>query len=245
MKNWISFDFNKVFFCALLLLITINVIVPYSEDALLLQSTKALFIPIFLIFFFMKNKFLGIPFISFFLFSFLGDISVTFFESDMFIKASTVLYFLSYMCLLGVIISKFNFFKVDKVVGVYLLLIFLINGYFLYTLYGLLKAVVPDSVEVLLFGIKSVTLILLTFFAFGKYLNKDTKPSILFLLAVLCLVFSTVLNYVSMYYIYNWSFVMLERVIYAIGLYLFFNYIMEENKNQMIQKTFTSDAVFA
>lgn len=249
MKDLLLLSFNKVFFGALLLLITVTILGTYSEDVLALQITKALFIPVFLIFFFIKNKALSLPVISFFIFSFLGDASLAFFENDIFIKASSAFYFLSYICLIGIAISKFKFFEVDKVVGTYLIVVFLINAYFLYTLYGILKAIVPDSLEVFLFGVKNISLILLIFLAFGKYLANDTKPSILFLMVALCLVFSTILNYVSLYYVYNWSFVMLERVIYAIGIYLLLNYVMEENKSARIldkpQNSYNSDNIFA
>ncbi|MCL6295972.1 hypothetical protein [Jejuia spongiicola] len=249
MKDLLLLSFNKVFFGALLLLITVTILGTYSEDVLALQTTKALFIPVFLIFFFVKNKSLSLPVISFFIFSFLGDASLAFFENDIFIKASSTFYFLSYICLIGIAISKFKFFEVDKVVGTYLIVVFLINAYFLYTLYGILKAIVPDSLEVFLFGVKNISLILLIFLAFGKYLANDTKPSILFLLVALCLVFSTILNYVSLYYVYSWSFVMLERVIYAIGIYLLLNYVMEENKSARIldkpQNSYNSDNIFA
>ncbi len=249
MKDLLLLSFNKVFFGALLLLITVTILGTYSEDVLALQTTKALFIPVFLIFFFVKNKALSLPVISFFIFSFLGDASLAFFENDIFIKASSTFYFLSYICLIGIAISKFKFFEVDKVVGTYLIVVFLINAYFLYTLYGILKAIVPDSLEVFLFGVKNISLILLIFLAFGKYLANDTKPSILFLMVALCLVFSTILNYVSLYYVYSWSFVMLERVIYAIGIYLLLYYVMEENKSARIfdklQNSYNSDNIFA
>ena len=249
MEKPFTLRFNKVLFGALLLLVAVNILGSYSEDVFFLQTTKALFIPVLLILFFIKNKVLSLPFILFFLFSFLGDVSLALFENEIFIKVSSAFYFLSYLCLIGITISKFNFLEVDKLVGVYLIVTFLINAYFLYTFYGILKAIIPDSLEVFLFGVKNITLILLVFLAFGKYLIKDTKPSILFFMVALCLVFSTILNYVSLYYVYSWSFVMLERVIYAIGIYLLLNYVMEENKRTVIQdKTqdcYNSDNIFA
>ena len=249
MKNSFILNFSKVFFCTLLFLVTVNILGTYSGDVLFLQTTKALFIPTLLILFFLKNKTLSIPFILFFIFSFLGDVSLAFFENEIFIKASSIFYFLSYLSLIGIAISRFKFFEIDKVVGTYLIVVFLINAYFLYTFYGILKAVVPDSLEVFLFGVKNISLILLVFLAFGKYLANDTKPAILFLMVALCLVFSTVLNYVSLYYVYSWSFVMLERVIYAIGIYLLLNYVMEESKSTVMQNkpqdSYNSDNIFA
>lgn len=249
MKNLFALSFNKIFFGVLLLLVTANILGAYSGDVLFLQTTKSLFIPALLIFFLLKYKKLHIAFALFFVFSFFGDVSLAFFESDMFIKVSSIFYFLSYLILIGVVISKFNFFKIDKIVGVYLVVVFLINAYFLYIFYGILKAVVPDNLEVLLFGIKNISLIILTFLAFGKYLANDTKPAIIFLMVAMCLVFSMALNYVSLYYVYNWSFVMLERIIYAIGIYLLLNYIIASNKTTVVksdtQSSFRSDNIFA
>lgn len=79
MKSQFKFGCNKVFIGALFLLIVLNVIGAVSEDALFLQSTKPLFVPVFLIFFYIKNKAIGIPFILFFLYSFLGDSASMFF----------------------------------------------------------------------------------------------------------------------------------------------------------------------
>lgn len=215
-----------------------------------MQTTKSLLIPVLLILFLFKYKVLNLPLISFFIFSFLGDVSLAFFENEILTKASSVFYFLSYMCLIGIVVSKFNFIKIDKVVGAYLILVFLINTYFLFTFYGILKAVVPDSVEVLLFVVKSVSLVLLLFLAFGKYLANDTQSSILFLMMTLCLVFSTILNYVNVYYVYSLNIVILERVIYAVGIYLLLSYVLEERKNSISEKTpyqdsYNSNNIFA
>lgn len=249
MENSLTFSFKKVFFAALLLLLIINILGTYSEDVLFLQITKALFIPVLLTFFFIKNKTLSIPFIAFFVFSFLGDLSLAFFESSIFVKMSSIFYFLSYMCLIGIAVLRVKIFEIDKIVGTYLIVVFLINAYFLYVLYGVLQTIVPDSLEVFLFGVKNISLVLLTFLAFGKYLVRDTKTSILFLMVALCLAFSTVLNYVCMYYVYNWSFVMIERVLYAVGVYLLLNYVMELNKEpkkeQVEEEIFNSKTIFS
>ncbi|MFD1614263.1 hypothetical protein [Gelatiniphilus marinus] len=210
---------------------------------------KTLFVPVLLFLFYLGNKVLSLPFILFFLFSFLGDASLALFNSPFFVKASGVFYFLSYVCLIGIAIYKFRFFKVDIVVGAYLALVFFISIYFLYLFYGFLKTVVPDNFAVFLFGIKGVALLILAFLAFGKYLHSDTKAAILFLMVAMCLVFSTVLNYVDLYYVHSWGFVMIESVVYTVGLYLLLNYVVEENKSTAIQKStvnaFNRDNIFA
>ena len=248
MKNWFNLTFNKVFFGALLVLLAISFFVTFTGDSLLLKSTMALFIPVFLIFYLVKYKSLGVVFISFLLFSFLGDISLTFFSNDIFVKVSSILYFLSYLYLIAMVMPKFKLLEVDKLIGIYLLGVFIINIFFLYTLYSILKVIIPDHTEVLLFGLKCLALIILAFISFGVYLNTQTKPSILFLVAVIFITFSTILNYVNLYYLYHWSFEMLYRVLYGIGLYFIFRYIIDNKYKKTIygvKETFSSDNILA
>ena len=229
MKSSVKFTFNKVFFVALFLLVVMNVVGAISEDPLFLQSTKPLFIPVFLIFFFIKNKTIGIPFSLFLLYSFIGDSASMFFSNETLIKASSVMYFLSYLCLVSFMIPKFNIVQFNKVIAIYLVFVVLINMYFLYAIYGVLKTIIPDTLEVFIFAMKSISLVVLVTVAFGVYLNSETKLSILFLVMALSFVFSDVLNYVSQYYLYHWSFVMVERILHVAGLFFLFNYILEYN----------------
>lgn len=249
MKNWFNLTFNKVFFCALLGLIAISFFVTFTQDLLLLKSTMALFIPVFLIFYLIKYKSLKVVFVSFLLFSFLGDVSLTFFSNETFVKISSILYFLSYLYLIVMVIPKFKLLKVDKLIGVYLFGVFVINIFFLYTLFSILKAIIPDDTEVLLFGLKSLSLIILAFISFGVYLNTQSKQSILFLVAVIFMAFSTILNYVNLYYLYHWSFEMLYRVLYGIGLYFIFRYIIADNKYKKtiyeLRQRLSSESVLA
>lgn len=232
MKSLFKSGFNKVFIGALFLLIVLNVIGAVSEDALFLQSTKPLFVPVFLIFFYLRNKAISIPFILFFLYSFLGDSASMFFSNETFIKASSIMYFLSYLCLIYFVMPKFKFEKRNKIISLYLLVLVLINIYFLYSVYGLLRGIIPDTLEVFLFGLKSISLIVLFVIAFGVYLHSETKLSILFLIMVLSFVFSDILNYVNQYYVYHWSFLMIDRVLHAVGLFYLFNYIVQYNVNK-------------
>jgi len=230
MKKIFNLSINKVFLGALLLLMVLNITGTFSEDALLLNSTKPLFVPVFLIFFLIKDKTISVPFILFLLFSFLGDSVSMFFSNDTFIKASSVMYFLSYLSLLSFLIPKFKLIEFNKVITFYLLVVIMINMYFLYAVYQILKSIIPDSLELFLFGMKSISLIVLVIIALGVYLNSETKLSILFLIMAMSFVFSDILNYVSQYYVYHWSFLMLDRVLHVIGLFFLFNYIIEYNK---------------
>lgn len=132
-------------------------------------------------------------------------------------------------------IPKFKYEELNKVITLYLVVVIIINIYFLYAVYEILKSIIPDSLEVFLFGMKSISLIVLVIIAFGIYLNSETKLSILFLIMALSFVFSDILNYVSHYYLYHWSFIMLDRILHVIGLFFLFNYIIEYNKVHKIQ----------
>lgn len=195
-----------------------------------MKSSIALFIPVFLVFFFVKNNYLGFAFASFLVCSFLGDISYYFFPTESVLKISNLLYILSYSQLLIIVLPKFKIFKLDKLIGIYLLVVFSISLYFLFIIYEILKMIIPEENEVLLIGVKSLTLIILAFVSFAVYLNTQTKQSILFLIVTICFAFSVIINYINYYYLYDWSFVMLNRAAYILGLYFLFKYFSIENK---------------
>lgn len=230
MNDSFKLSFSKAFFGASFLLIVLSFIGAISEDAMFLQLTKPLFVPVFLVFFFIKNKRISIPLILFLLYSFLGDSASMFFSNETFLKASGVMYFLSYLSLVIFVAPKFNYSSLNKLVATYLVIIVLINLYFLYTIYGLLITVIPDSVEVFLFGAKGVSLILLLFIAFGVYLNAETNLSIFFLLMAICFAFSEILSYVNQYYVYHWALSLIDRVMHVFGLFFLFNYILIYNR---------------
>lgn len=250
MNNWFKLTFNKVFFGALLLLITINVLGFLTEDALILKTVMPLAIPVFLIFYFVKYKTLRITFISFLLFSLLGDTASLFFTQDSLIQTSSILYILSYLFLIIIVIPHFKITEVAKLIGAYLFVVFLITIYFLYVIYSVLQIVVLNEPEVQLFGIKSLTLIILAFISFGVYLNRQSKESALFLTAVIFLGLSVVMNYINLYYLYNWSFELLARVLYAIGLFVIFKYfkmvyVVKKPKPIQIKESYSSDNILA
>lgn len=244
MKEWLKISYNRIFLCVLCLLILINVLATISESGLLLQITKPLFVPVFIMYFFIKNKYFSFVFVLFLVFSFVGDFSSVFSSNNSIVKFSSFIYFLGYLTLVFYTISKFKRIRLDMVIGVYLLIVISINSYFVYELFSILKLQILDPIEVNLFAAKSVSLIALSFLSFVVYLNSDTKQSIIFLLMALCFVFSDVLYYISNYYIYNWSFVLLDRVLHVIGLFFLLNYIIGENrirKRQIVEERITSE----
>lgn len=228
-KNWFNFTFNKVFNCALILLILVISFGVITENALLMKTAKPLYIPVFLIFFFVKHSHLGIAFISFLIFSFFGDTASMFFLEDSLIEASSVLYIISYIYLLIMVIPHLKILEIKPLIGTYLLVVFAISVYFLYVIYNLMLAVIPNPNEVLLFGIKNLVLIILGFVSFAVYLNTQTKQSVLFLTAIIFFGLSSILNYINLYYLYNWSFELLHSILYVLAIFMMFKYIMSLN----------------
>ncbi|MGE5944504.1 MAG: hypothetical protein ACM31G_09215 [Flavobacteriales bacterium] len=252
MKNISNIGYVAISFFALLLLIISNVYAAYSEEPFFLSISQAIVIPFFLIAFLIKNKILNLVFISFLVFSFFGDTSGLFFVNDSTTNVSNTMYLFSYMALIVIGVSKFELVNIDKVIGFYLLGIFLINGYFLFTLCSMLSILITDGTEMILFGTKSMALMLLVFISFAVYLGKQTKASILFLIMAICFVFSDILNYIEHYYVYNWSILMIERLLHIAGLFFAFYYIIEVNKvpkgtyvrkDILREKTFSGDNI--
>ncbi|MBP1840224.1 hypothetical protein [Formosa algae] len=100
----------------------------------------------------------------------------------------------------------------------------------MYQLYTVLDGIIKDPIMVMFFGLHTVTLIILAFVSFAVYLNSDTKSTIQYLVMSLCFIFSEVLFYIHNYYIYDWTLVLLERVLYSGGLIFLFNYMVTKNK---------------
>jgi len=247
-KEWLKISYNRIFLCVLCLLILMNVLATLSESGLFLQLTKPLFIPVFIMYYFIKNRFFSFVFVLFLLFSFMGDFSSVFSSNSSIVKFSSFIYFISYLMLIFYALSKFKRIRIDKVIALYLIIVVSINSYFIYELFSILKLQITDPIEVNLFAAKSVSLIVLTFLSFVVYLNSETKQSIVYLLVALCFVFSDVLHYISNYYIYNWSFVLLDRVLHIVGLFFLFNYIIGENrlrKRQIVEQRIATESSLA
>ncbi|MBU2940628.1 hypothetical protein KO494_13860 [Lacinutrix sp. C3R15] len=231
LKNWINKLPNNTFLCVLFVLMLVNVFAIFSGNNLLQQIIKPLFVPVFFIYLLLKGKQVNTWVLAFLLFSFTGDVTSNITNSFMILNISSFFYCLSYLSLIVAVAKRIKKLELDKVIKTYLIFVFLINAILLYILFDLIKYYIPDSVEVTLFAVKSIALIVLAFVSFVDYLNSETKGSILFLIMVLCFAFSDVLHYISVYYLYNWSFVLLDRVLHVVGLLFLFNYIKERNKN--------------
>ncbi|WP_338730878.1 hypothetical protein [Mangrovimonas cancribranchiae] len=236
MINWLKSSYNTFSLCVIVTILLLNVFALLNSNDTILRFFKPLLIPAFLMYLFIKNNYVNKALIIFFVFSFLGDSISALYNGSQAIKYANLSYFISYLSLMVLVLSKLKSIKLDKIIGVYLFVVFFINSYFLYELFLILKANITDIAEVNLFVLKSVSLTILSLVSFVVYLTKDTKQSIIFLVMALCFVFSDVLFYITNYYIYNWSFAVLERVLHVFGIFFLFGYVVSENRIKVKQK---------
>ncbi|MBJ6369014.1 hypothetical protein [Snuella sedimenti] len=236
----------RVFLAVLLLVIVASIVGIVFENAFVLQLIKLTFLSAFILFFLVRQDRVCALLVAFFVFSFLAALFSIVGVDEIYERVFSLL---GYSSLIGITMPKFKLLKLDKIIRAYLLVVFLINTYFVYVLYGVLKAVMVDLVDVTLFAIKSMSLIILVFVAFGVYLHTETKQTITFLMAGMCFAFSTILEYINFYYVYNWGFVLLGKILFAFGVYLIAVFMIQQNRKVRLErhrdKVTSSEGVFA
>ncbi|WP_141675574.1 hypothetical protein [Formosa haliotis] len=220
-------DYDKIFLSVLVLLVFVNVIAEVSQNSMLTQITNALFVPLFVVVYLLNAAHLSVFLISFLSFSFLGDVTSVYYQNSHVLKSSNLFYFLSYLSLLGIVAPKFKGIQFGKLIGGYLLIVFLINAYLMFQLYMVLEDVIFEPDELTFFALRNITLIVLGFVSFAVYLNSDSSASILCLVMSICLIFSEVLFYIRNYYISDWTLVLLDRSLYGLSLACLYYYMKE------------------
>lgn len=229
--------FSKLLLAVLLVTLLLNLIGIFSNNQILIQASFALLIPVFVTVFILRYKKLNLVLISFLGFSLLGNISRVYINDLSFSFISDAFYLISFAYLILMIAPHFKFQRIDKIIAGYLVLVFSINLYLLYALYSFLLVIIPDDLGVKVFAIKSLVLIVLAFVALGVYLNYQTQKSIFFLAAVACFGFSLILEYVNGYYSSSFSYLMIHRMLYVVGIYFIFKYAtIEAVKKQKLKK---------
>ena len=168
-------------------------------------------------------------FLTAFLVFFIGDAFAVFSFGEIMLKLSKSMYIGGYLLLIFILLGKLKKIKFDSLVSVYLILVLLLNSYFLYVLYEVAKENFVDEVNLVLYIFHGITLIALTYFSFAVYLSKETAQSITFLLMAFCFVFSDVLHYINTLYIYYWLFEVFERTLHISGLFLLYKYVYDQH----------------
>jgi hypothetical protein len=202
--------------------------------SILTKVTKLLIIPFLLIFYFSNKSYMANVFFTIFLLTFLGDIFSVFNFNDMVEKLSKSMYLGSYLLLIFVLIGKLKRVKFEGLVSLYLIVVLIINTYFMYLFFDVVDDSFSDSVNLVLYVSRGITILVMGFLAFAVYLSKETTQSILFLTMTICFVFSDVLIYINELYVHYWLFESFEVVLHAIGLIILYNYIL--NHHDIIKK---------
>ena len=223
MKYFSFLKENMFFVISFFFLIALNLIGCFLESKHFFKVLFPFFVPLFSIYL-IKFKYCNSLFISFLMFSFLGDLSLVlhFFEG----KATSLLYLLSYFCLILLVLPEVQFIKIQNLVKTYLFLVLAIAIYFIYALYLKLLGFINDDVTLLLVTLKIIGLVFLSFIALSLYFKEDSMKNVMFLIAVICIDFSAFLNFVNLYYLFNWSFVALEGIFYVLSIYFLFRYVI-------------------
>jgi hypothetical protein len=207
---------------------TVNVIAFFSEDKLFAQYINALSIPVFVIFALLKAKPDNISFFFFCLFVFLSDSSSLLFHDVNMFYATSIFYVAACIHLLILVFSKIKLIHIDKPIKAYLLLMFLITTFFLSLIYNAIEQIFENNLEGVLFVVKSFAFIVLGLGAFGVYLSAQNKRSIFFLTAVICFGFSTIFDYVNIYFLSEWRFEICHQLLHVVGIFFIFKFILEE-----------------
>lgn len=227
-NNWIKQSDNRMLLFVLVL-VFFNVVTFFTKSEKLLLFAKPLLLLPILVFFFYKYSKIRLVLIGFLLFAIIGDLSNLFKMSVYGIQVEAIAYCLGYLCLIYEAIFRIKKLNISFLLGAYLVLVFAINAYFLYTFYDVLKYTITDSIELSLIVIRVVSLLLFTLFSFTVYLSVESKQSILLLLMAINLVFSDVLYLVTEYYIYYWLFDFVSKALYLLTFYCFYLYVINYN----------------
>ena len=221
---------NRVLVMLMLATIVINGIAIYFSNAMISNITKITCILVLLSLYFMVHQRMANVFLTIFLFSFIGDAFYVFNLGDLSSKLSTTFYLGSYCLLVFVLLGKFKRIKYEGLVSIYLIIVLLLNSYFMYILYGMLKDSFSDNVNLVLSICHGVLLIAMSFLAFAVYLSQETTQSIIFLVMVCCFVFSDILNYICSLYVYYWVFEFVANMLHLLSLALLYTYVYNHHK---------------
>lgn len=219
-----------VMVCLLSTVLIVNGISAYFGYSIFSSVTKVISVIAILTLYYSKSYRMATVFLTIFMFLFLSDVFSVFNFGQLTSRLSITFNLGAYSLLLFVILGKFKRMKYEGLVSVYLILVLLINSYFLYMLYGALKDNFTDTINLVLYIGHGITLIGLTFFAFAVYLSQESTQSIIFLIMVFSFVFSDVLNYICNLYVYFWVFDFISDILHLTSLCLFFVYVNNHHK---------------
>lgn len=228
-NKWIKESDNRMLLFVSVL-VAFNIFTFFSGSERLLRLVEPiLIIPILLFFFYQYSKIRWVL-ICFLIFAIIGDLSSLFDFSAYGIEIETVAYSLGYLCLIYEAINRIRKLNISLIIGVYLIVVFTVNFFFLYILYDLLKETISNSIELTLIVVRVISLFLFSLFSFTVYLSAESKQSILLLLMAISLTFSDIIYLITEYYMYHWVFEVLSKSLYLIMFYCFYKYVVNHHR---------------
>lgn len=220
---------NLILAILLSVIVVCSSIATYFDSVMVPKVVRLITITTLLTFYFCQLNKMANVFLTTFLVFFIGDACAVFSFGEIMVKLSKAMYIGGYLLLVFVLFGKLKRIKFNGLVSIYLILVLLLNSYFLYVLYEVAKENFVDNVNLILYILHGITLIALTYFSFAAYLSKETGQSITFLLMVFCFVFSDVLQYINVLYIYYWLFEVFERALHLGGLFLLYKFVFDHH----------------
>ncbi|MDG5491703.1 hypothetical protein [Psychroserpens sp. SPM9] len=227
---------NMALVIVLCLLSLCTFVATYFDIEMVPMITKLVTVTILLTFYFCQLNKMANIFLTIFLVFFIGDAFSVFDIGNLSAELSKATYIGAYLLLIFVLLGQLKKVRFEGLVTVYLVLVLLLNSYFLYALYEVAKENFVDDVNLVLYICHGVTLIGMTYFAFAVYLSRETAQSITFLLMVFCFVFSDVLNYICNLYVYYWIFEVFEVILHIAGLFLLYKYVYDHHTHRNSDK---------
>jgi hypothetical protein len=229
MRKLLDLSANKALIIILLLAIVFTSLGTYINNLFIPKATRLITVTILLTFYFCQLEKMKRMYLNIFILFFLGDALSVFDFGLLTIHISKVIYLVGYVMLMYVLIKKHEKISFEGHASIYLILVLLLNSYFLFKLFEIATENYIDIFSLALYVIHGVVLISAVFFAFSVYLNKETEQSITFLIMTFCFVFSDVLNYICNLYVYYWVFEMFERILHIFALFLLYKYVLNEH----------------
>ncbi|WP_323787833.1 hypothetical protein [Psychroserpens sp.] len=227
MKKAHKFSPNLIMVIVLTVIVLCSAVATYFDSIMVPKTVKLITVTILMTFYFCQLNKMANVFLTTFLVFFIGDAFAVFSFGEIMLKLSKSMYIGGYLLLIFILLGKLKKIKFDSLVSVYLILVLLLNSYFLYVLFEVAKENFVDEVNLVLYVCHGITLIALMYFSFAVYLSKETGQSITFLLMVFCFVFSDVLHYINNLYIYFWLFEVFERTLHISALFLLYKYVYD------------------
>ena len=229
MKKALKFTPNLIMVIVLTVIVLCSAFGTYIDSVMVPKTIRLITVTILMTFYFCQLNKMANVFLTTFLLFFIGDAFAVFSFGEIMLKLSKSMYIGAYLLLIFVLLGKVKKIKFEGLVSVYLILVLILNSYFLYVLYEVAKESFVDEVNLVLYVCHGITLIALIYFSFAVYLSKETGQSITFLLMVFCFVFSDVLDYINTLYIYYWLFEAFERALHIGGLFLLYKYVYDHH----------------